>query len=159
MSPSTPTPWSAFLRTLWWKANSAAPQTVHSHWEPRWESRPGRSWRTWGQCWGRTTSRMSRRTRRDWCPASPLAICPRGPWWKNDKRRGHEEKKFRWGKRFGWGESHICWPTASLSGSMVPWRVREEAGQKKKPSSGNIRQKRWTSGYGDREIRTTQGLK
>lgn len=67
------------------------------------------------------------------------------------------KKKFRWGKRFGWGESHICWPTASLSGSIVPWRVREEAGQKKGPALETLDKR---DGHQDMEgNKTTQGLK
>lgn len=37
-------------------------------------------------------SRMSRRSQRGWCPASPLATRPRGPWREDDRRRGREER-------------------------------------------------------------------
>lgn len=85
-----------------------------------------------------------------------LLLLPSVPEVHGERMTSGEDTRYRnldGGKRFGWCQSHICWPTASLSGSKVPWRVREEAGHKKRPSSGNIRQKRWTSGYGNREIR------
>lgn len=145
MSPSTQTPWSAFQRTLWWKANSAAPRTVHSGWEPQAESRLDLSWRTQGQCWGQRMSTKSRRRRRDWCPASPLAICPQGPWWENDKRRGHEGKKLRWGKYSV--EMKVTYADRQLLSLFVWFKdvlKSEVRGRKRKrPSSGNIRQKIW----------------
>lgn len=54
-------------------------QKVCSNSELSWESRPGQSWLTWGQCCNRTTSRRSPRTETGCCPAALLAIRPRGP--------------------------------------------------------------------------------